>query len=545
MSQELIKRIDKRYDAVKTQRATWENLWQKVLDHADPHYTEIYHQGINYAHGMRGDRRIYDSSGTQGHETLTLALHSSMYPANQPFIQFTLKDQRILDQNPSMGRWLANVDKDINQAIQDSNFHDTIDQGMADYTAIGWFNHFLETYDMHERKFGDLIFKTNDFTNVFPISSRDGFVRTIILVEGIPIHQLAEYPEYEKAVKASDKLSEKLKKEEDEQIVLIHYIAPKDDRTPTLAKRMTYIHFVYTLEDKIPLNMQTDTTYRGFEELPFFNPRWRMRSNEPYPRSPGMAVLGDMQSMQKLAKMRLQAAGLQVNPPTYEIEGAMEGTPKILPNARNIFKRPDAFGYIEPRQRMDVGWVETEKLKANIDAGFHINDFRFPDNLPQMTAMEAGIRATINQTTYASILVRSGNSHVKPMANRMFWIRYRSGYIDPPPVAISPDQLDIINISPLARAQRKNDVIESESLLRSIGEMSPAFPGITNKIDSNKYIDWRVERTNTSFFDFIRTDEESDQMTQQQQVVNAVPEGARALKDFSTAQLNEARRQNA
>jgi hypothetical protein len=54
---------------------------------------------------------------------------------------------------------------------------------------------------------------------------------------------------------------------------------------------------------------------RFFHERPFIAPRWSIVANDPYGRSPGMDVLGDVKQLQVEQKRKAQAIDKMVNPP--------------------------------------------------------------------------------------------------------------------------------------------------------------------------------------------------------------------------------------
>jgi len=533
-----INMIDKRLQSAKAARAPWERLWQMVLDVMNPNYGQIYTEGWNQNQGQRGDRRIYDSQGVKGLNRLSLALHSLMFSPTQKFMKFTLKNKRRYENSDRMQRWLAYVDEDINTSVSTSNFHNKINESIGDLGSIGWFTHLLETYPQESDRYGDFIFRAIPFEQHYPIVGQDGTVESFIREFQMTAEHILGNPELEKIASTIVKLTDAAKNEPDKKFSIVHYVTPKTAIYQPIIKTHEYVSVYYFKEGKICLNHENGY-FRGYEEKPFATMRWETIPGEDYPRSPAMAVLGDAQSLQQLAKHRLTSAALATKPPTWEIEEQMAHDPRILPGARNVFKRPDAFGFIEPRQRMDVAYLENQKLLDNVNDGFYLEDFQLPKDLPQMTAMEAGIRNAIRQSIFSPIIVRSAYEYVIPIGIRMFWIRYRAGYYDVPPVPFDEKEITYQMVGPLAMAQMQNDVVMSEGFIRSAAELAPVLPEYMAKIDGSKYATWRAERTNTSFFDFLRDDEETQEILQQQAMQSQIPEGAQALRNVADAGLKQ------
>lgn len=536
MEDKRINKIFKRLEAGRRERSSWEYVWRRVKETLDPNFEEICFPKHYRGRSKTIDKRIYDSRPVHGNTTFQRALHSMMYPPNQNFIEYSVKNKEVIKKNPSLKRWLTEVSEDVNEVLHDSNFHPKIAEGMPDYTTIGSMCHIAETYDLIDDKYGDLIFKCFPYHQIFPFEGNDGSVHSLIRLYAMPIYQLAEIGEFEEAIQKNDKLKYKLENEQDETIEILHYICPASKDYVPVKRSMEYISAFFVYDDKYPLNMYNGL-FRGYEEKPFGFARWLTRADSVWPNSAAMSVLGEAESLQALGKLRLQAAALAVDPPHWQMAGRMSGNPKLVPGAKNVYNQPDAVGYIEPRQRMDVAYTEGTYLAGNVDNGFHVNDFRFPHDLPQMTAMEAGIRNNQNQGILAPIVAQNEFEHLKPLAIRIFWIRYRADYYKRPPVDLKPSDLSITIHSPLSKAAYQNQVIQSEGLLRVAAEMSAVDPKYIMKINPTKYMEWRAERTDRSFFDFMNTDEEVEQAIQQQQIVSQIPEGTKAIENMAKAEL--------
>lgn len=538
--QKLIKKIDKRLEHAKEEKQHWNSIHQAVIDVLDPHFETVYGHNRWRNKGERGDRRIYDSRGVRGNIMLQHALHSLAYSPNQFFFRYTLKDKRKLTKNPRLQEWLAYVDEDINSEIQDSNFHPKISEGMQDYTTIGVLTHMLETYDLDHENYGNFIFRTFPFDQTYPIEGEDGTIQAVLREYCVPAFFLMEKNEFKQAVEANDKLKQKVEKEQDEPIEIVHYICPKNEYMQPALGIQEYVSFFYCKEDNYPLNMIGDR-FKGYEEKPFGYGRWMTRSGQTWPRSPAMTVLGDAESLQALGKLRLQAAALAVLPPTWEVEGRMTDNPKLYPGGHNKMERPESLGFIEPRTRMDVAYTEGAYLANNVDDGFFVNDFQFPKDLPQMTAMEAGLRNAIKQSLFAPIIARSQYDHLKPLAIRMFWIRYRAGYYYRPPIPLRPNELDITVVSPLAKAQRQNEIILSEGYLRTAAELVQVLPEFALSIDGTRYAQWRADNTSSSFHNWLRSPDEVKAIMEQQQQQAMLQQMAPAIKDAAKGNLDLAK----
>ena len=541
-----IGKVEERYQAYKPDRDKFLHFLQGLYDIFDPNYVDTYANKNGTSTGVRGDRRIYDSKGIQGVALFSNALHSNLYPQVQPFFQFSYSDEKRLFQEKELRDAFAYIDQDLQKVFQyKSNFHPAKIESLTDYVIAGEETLFVDDYGFIDKRYGDPIFRPLSFDRICYAAGIDGEIDTHWRSYRIPARLLPDNSEFEESISKSDVLKQKIEKESDEMIEIIHYATPKKDVDVTFMKTHEYISLYYTKENKIPLNLKNGML-SGFEEQAIITNRYRVRSGETTPRSDTMGVFGDAQSLQRLAFMRLKLAAFQVDPmigvnPKKVIEKI-----KNIPGATNYLKDQTAMWYMKHEGRMDVAYTEGENLSENVMAGFHKNDFRFPEDLPQMTATEAQSRLAQMQGQHSPIVVRSVRFIAK-VVERVFWMRYRAGkYIDYFPIlqGLDRDKLKIEVISPLAKAQRANDVLQLQALMRFIDEQGQLDPSVLKMIKKREAIEWMSYNINSAFPQFIKSQEEIEEESAQEQALAAIPAAADAAKSISQAVLNNAKAQS-
>ena len=72
---------------------------------------------------------------------------------------------------------------------------------------------------------------------------------------------------------------------------------------------------------------------------------------------------------------------------------------------------------------------------------------------------------------------------------RVFDILFRAGEIPPPPLEIQGADLDIVYISPLARAQKESTIYSIQAFMQDAGLLAQAQPAVLDKIDFDTTLD--------------------------------------------------------
>ncbi len=523
-------------NAARTDRANYEKDWQKIIEVIDPVYCAVEKYLFYDANKAR---EIYDSRGIRGHDGLVNALHSSLFPLFAPHGMITIRNKKLLDDYPDLHEWLGYVNEILFSAYAGSNFHREAQKSVSDIVSFGFTANLQETYPFGDRRYGDLIFTSMPFNEVYPFEGKDGTVNQIVREFNMRNEIILDNPVWARAIAGVPRLTELMKANPEEKQNLLHVISPVGEGERTLLRSHEYISlFILDREEPVELNRHGEF-YEGFEECPVQVPRWKPRSGSAYSRSPAQAALGDVLSLQVLAKQRLKALPSLVTPPLQILQGALASeVVSLLPGAQNVVKQLNAIAPITEGSRVDVAYFEGEHLAKNIRSIMHWDDFRYPEDLPQMTAEEARIRSNVMQGLFGPVISAIDYEWSRPQLDRSLWILVRAGRVSPPPAPIDQRDIAFEMISPLAQMQRYTEVQQATGLLQTAIEMSQVYPEVLSMIDGKKLLPWMASRMSQSLFQFLRTPEEADQILQQQQMAQNAQLMAQAMKDASAAQLN-------
>jgi len=87
-----------------------------------------------------------------------------------------------------------------------------------------------------------------------------------------------------------------------------------------------------------------------------------------------------------------------------------------------------------------------------------------PQDGPQMTATEVHVRVGLIRQLLGPVYGRLQSEYLQPFVERCFGLAFRAGALGQPPQSLAGRQFHVRYISPLARAQRLEDVVAMDRL---------------------------------------------------------------------------------
>lgn len=527
----------KQFEFARKERSKYERVWQQIANVIEPMIAligEVYDD-----RGMRGDHKIFDSQPTKARDVLANALHASIFPPFSPFVAPTIGNRRLIEQFPGFRMWLAEVNEIIQEGYTQSNFQTEINPVMVNMVTWGHGILFHEGYPVGHKRYGEMKFKAIPHNEGYGLEDEDGRISSFFRKYELRAESILSKPLWVENLERAHPGSIKVMKDNpNERHYIIHHTSKKSEDDITVNKDHEYLS-VYMLEDKSVILNYDEGRFEGFYENPIYMPRWRVQSSAIYAGSPALSTLGEAQAAQVVAKLRMKAIPGLITPALEVVKKNLYGSDvSLVPGALNNVRATGSINPITTSGRLDAAFFENDRLKENIRQAYHEDEFRFAPDLPQMTALEAQIRTAINQGLFGPFLSRTDYELSQPMNQRTFWLKWRAGEIPEPPVRFDPKQLRFALIGPLPMAQKIQEVQASREFVTEMMNLGQADPVFSAKINSADYVDWRAENQNTSFFHFIRSTDEAEQLVQQQQQMAAIPEAAAAGKDAASAAVN-------
>ena len=456
---DLTKALLKRYDRLKSQRQNWETHWQEVADYMQPRKADVTKTR------SRGDKRtelIFDSSPIQAVELLAASLHGMLTNPSTPWFSLRFKEEDIEFEDEAK-EWLESATEQMYIAFGRSNFQQEIFELYHDLITFGTATMFIE-----EDEEDILKFSTRHINEVYIAENDKGRVDTIFrkfkMSARAAIQKFGTNVDFESIQK----------KNPYEEVDIIHAIYPRDD-------------FDVTKQDK--QNMPFESVYMtgkgeelsvsGFREFPFVIPRYLKASHEIYGRSPAMTALPDVKMLNEMSKTTIKAAQKQVDPPLLVPDDGFILPVRTVPGGLNFY-RSGTRDRIEPLNigaNNPLGLNIEEQRRNAIRNVFYVNQLMMQQG-PQMTATEVIQRNEEKMRLLGPVLGRLQSELLKPLIDRAFNILLRKNVFKPAPEFLAGKDVEIENVSPLAKAQKSTElqsIMRGIEIMGSIANVAPVF----------------------------------------------------------------------
>ena len=529
----LAKQLKDNLSRLQEKRSTWESHWQEVADVMLPRKAEITRQRA------RGDKRstqIFDATAVHALELLAASLHGMLTSSANRWFSLRFKETGLNDSDEAK-EWLEDATKRMYDVIAKSNFQQEIFECYHDLIAFG-----TSCLMIEEDQEDVLTFSARHIKEIYIQENRKGYVDTLYRRFKMSAQATVEKFGIENV---SKEIVNVLKKAPFDDIDLVHVIRPRLDFDPQKQDKANMpfqsIYFEYGSGHVISIG--------GFKENPYVIPRYLKASTEQYGRSPGMNALPDVKVLNKMVEHSLKAAAKQIDPPLLIPDDGMLAPIRMSPGSINYY-RSGSRDRIEPlniNANTTITINNENQRRDAINKMFHIDQLVVTENR-NMTATEVLQRQEEKMRILGPVLGRLQSELLSPLITRVFNIMLRNQLFMASPDILQDQELKIEFVSPMALAQRGQEL---QSLMRGLeifGSLAQTMP-VMDYIDENGLVkniidilglpakviksDAEVEQIRAD-----RAEQEAQQMEMQQQMAetqmakNAAPM-AKVVQDGS------------
>ena len=468
----LAKQLKDNLSRLQEKRSNWESHWQEVSDYMLPRKAEITKERT------RGDKRhtlIYDATAIHALELLAASLHGMLTSsANKWFsLRFKETDLNSIDEAKE---WLEDATSRMYDAIAKSNFQQEIFEAYHDLIAFG-----TSCLMIEEDQDDILLFSARHIKELYIQENKKGYVDTIYRRFKMPSQAAADKFGIENV---SRDLVNKAKKNPFDDVQLVHVVKPRLDFDPGKQdkKNMPFqsIYMEYESGHIISIG--------GFKESPYVIPRYLKASTEQYGRSPGMNALPDVKVLNKMVENSLKAAAKQIDPPLLIPDDGMLAPVRMSPGSINYY-RSGSRDRIEPLNinANNATTLNSENQRRDaIVKMFHVDQLVISENR-NMTATEVLQRQEEKMRILGPVLGRLQSELLSPLIIRIFNIMLRQGLFQPAPDILQSQELNIEYVSPMALAQRSQELQSIMRGLELFGSLGQTMP-VMDYIDENGFI---------------------------------------------------------
>ena len=458
-------------------RSTWESHWQEIADLMLPRKAEITKERA------RGDKRstqIFDATGIHSLELLAASLHGMLTSSANRWFSLRYKEA-VLNENDEAREWLEDSIDKMYLAFARSNFQQEIFENYHDLIAFG------TSCLMVEEDEDDIIrFSARHIKEIYIEENKKGLIDNVYRKFKLTVDQAIQKFGAENLSKEINNI---YKSNPYDEVEICHIVRPRFsyDGSKQDKKNMKFqsIYFEHGTDHVISVG--------GFNENPYVVSRYLKSSTEIYGRSPSMNALPDVKVLNKMVEHGLKASAKMIDPPLLVPDDSMLAPVRMTPGSLNYY-RSGSRDRIEP---LNIGQNTTVTLNAEnarreaIARMFHVDQLQIQSNRT-MTATEVLQRNEEKMRILGPVMGRIQSELLEPMINRVFSIMLRNRLFREAPPILANQEIDIEYVSPMALAQKGQELQNVMRGLELFGSLSQTMP-VMDYIDENGLVKQLVQ----------------------------------------------------
>lgn len=474
-----IEGLIKRNDYLQGQRGDWLSYWQDVANFCLPRKAwittiKIYGEQLKFNY-------LYDSRAILALKKSASGFHSNLTNPASKWFSFRTLDEKFM-QSGNVQRYFKAVDDIQYSVINQSNFNETMLEYYTDdlcfgstcicteedhkthvrYTSIP-----LEQINVELDERGDLLAIYRNFKYT---------VDQCVLKFGIKNIS----PDMQDALKDGKGY---------QKFEILHYVGPRDIRDVSKEDNINMAYKSCWIAKKECFSLAEG----GFTSNPYEFERFWVHSDDVFGYSPAMDVLASIKLANAQKRTIIRRAMKDADQATMAPSRFWLAPFNQNPAAMNYYDatkyKPEHFSPIPTGGQPNLA-VEMMQMEQNIiDQGFYLPLFESLANVTkQMTVPEVQKRIAENLALVGPVVGRMTKGIARSQL-RTYEMLDRRMMFPEPPKEIAGQNLNLMFLSPLAKAQRSSEMNGLITWLGLMQNMSAFIPDIKDKVESDRIAD--------------------------------------------------------
>lgn len=521
-----------RWDELKSGRQAHEASWEAIARLMRPQRGGF---GLDNP-ATRSLEKPLSSAPIHAHSNFAAGLYGTLTnPANRWF-GFRTDDDDVNNWHP-MRRWLDAVASRVLASFlpATSTFYTAATQIFSDLSAFGNGAQYDEVVTS-EKKILDVTLSLAEV--VFDI---DGFGRVCEAVRKFHLKPAAACRMFRPEA-LPPRVLDLAQKGNQDDITFWHHVLPNDGYWPGrigVKGKKWASRYACEIDDTL-------VREKGYDEMPFFAPRWEVDSGQVYGIGPGFVALASARAHNQMDAATIRAAQRAADPTIlapdrqdFPLNGRIRpgGVVYGAVDARgNALLRP-----IDVSGGISLTLQEKQAKLEEIRDAYHYTLLQLAGRTG-MTATEVMAITEERQRLWAPHQGRVQEEYLAPKITRRFGQLWRAGQLPSPPEGL-PEGLTL-NVSYESAAAAAQKSVEGNAALRIIQDIAPLVqlkPRLADRIDEDGLLEVLIEARGAPAR-MIRSREDADQIAearaQQQQMMaglQAAQAAGGAMKDMAQA----------
>jgi hypothetical protein len=465
--------ILKRLEALTGKRSPHDTKWRNCFDATFPERSEGFDGPVTDSAGTQSKQAaIMDSTGTDSAQILAAAIMSGVTPANSQWFALDVGEETEEERT-----WLDEAARILWENIHGANFDAVGFECALDIVGAGWFVLFT---DVNRETGGGYAFEQWPISQCFISSTRqDGRPDTIYRRYQLTASQALEHFT-KQGGNPSDKLREKAEAKPFEMVDLVRVIEPRK-MYAIGAKLSRNLPFASC---DVEVDGQHVILEQGYHEFPCAIPRWTVIPGSFYATGPVFRALPDILELFDLVRLEKASAELAVSGMWIaEDDGVLNpSTIKVGPRKIIVANSVDSMKELKSGADFNVSFTMKDKLQAQIRKALMADQLQ-PQDGPAMTATEVHVRVGLIRQLLGPVYGRLQSEYLQSLIERCFGLALRAGALGQPPETLANRQYHVRYLSPLARAQKLEDVVAMDRIEQDMIAKAEVMPDVMDLYD--------------------------------------------------------------
>lgn len=476
-----IKLINQRFESLKQERSSWEDLWRDIRDYCLPDLGCF--SGEDATQGSKRYRKILDAEAIGCADVLAAGLLGGVSSPSRPWLRLTTMDPD-LDKNHVVKEWLNKVQDLLLLYFSKAECYNALHQSYLELPVFGTActivkPHPEQLISLQNLTIGEYWLAEDDY----------GKVDTMYRRLSLTAKQMVQQWGFEAV---NNDVRQAFEKDPFTRFNVIHAIEPRIERNPDKRdnKNMPWqsVYFQEGVQDKV-------LSESGFRNFPALCPRWMTSGGSVYGRGPGAKALSAQKSLQRLHLRLAELVDYGTRPPILYPSTLKDQLSQFKPGGRvavNPQEAPIIRSMWEVRTDPQAMLALIQSTRQDIQRIFFVNVFQMiaaTANQTDRTATEVQALEQEKVIMLGPVLERLHTELLDPLVTNAFGFMVEYNMLPEVPEELYGRELSIEYVSVLAEAQKNASANGIVRTAQQIGLLAQINPQAVDKLDVDATID--------------------------------------------------------
>lgn len=464
MASDKAKEILKRFRKARGRKTNWNELYEDAMTYAAPQ-REQFHDEEMVGEDRMKTGVVFDSTGINALQKFASNIQSSFTPTLRKWVELAPGSQ--VEDDSRTREQLEQITEVMFSAIQNSNFDTQIAESYIDL-GVGTGALLVQRGDSSETP---LRFTNIPLHQLFLEEGPNGSINTAFRQHKIALRNIEDT--WSDAELGSE--VEKMREEDpDKKLNFIEATVPSrvelfNPRTEQMEETdgFRYMVIVQKTEEVIVEREQRSSPWVIF--------RWSSLPGEIYGRGPLLQALPDIKTLNKTKELLLNAASIGIfgmytvaDDGVINIENIKLGPGSMIPVSDNPGSvRGPTLAPLQTSSDINLSQIVIDDLTNSINQAMFADPLG-PIDSPVKTATEISLRQQELSKRIGSAFGKLQFELITPLINRVLDVLDEQGLIDLGPFRVDGNIIAIRHISPLAQAQKEEEITNMDRFAQSL-----------------------------------------------------------------------------